>query len=113
MSDPIEIPTDFPTVSVGNLLAFARGRMPWDREVLASIITVLAYGSSMAVAPKVIGSGAPSPLTDPAPLETKVAEALQQALDQNANQQVSMGIVPWSLIVDWAIQVLLKKVFSA
>lgn len=110
MSDPIEIPTDFPLNSITTLLAFVRGKEPYGRTVLASAITVIAYGANMAVAPKVVG--APAPLTDPAPMEQKVAEALQAALDQHSQPQVSMGIIPWALIVDYAIQLILKKVFS-
>ena len=112
MVDPIEIPTEFPINSVSTLLAFVRGKEPYGKTVLASCITVIAYGAGMSVAPKIVGSS-PAPLTDPAPLDQKVSEALQQALDQHSQPQVAMGIVPWALIVDYAIQLILKKVFSA
>jgi hypothetical protein len=49
---------------------------------------------------------------DPGPLETKVAEALEQALSQHEQPEAKMGLIPWVLIVDFAIQLLLKRVFS-
>jgi hypothetical protein len=110
--DPIQLPSEFPAISIKILLDFVRGRTEWGRDVLAAAITVVAYGAQMAIPPKVVGS-APSPLGDPAPFETKAAEALEQALTQHTEPQVKSGIIPWALIIDYAIQLLLRKAFTA
>jgi len=113
--DPLELPVDFPSNSLRILLGFVRGKETWSREVLAAAVTVVAYASQMAIPPKVVGSstsaiGTPA---DPGPTEVKVAEALQMALDQHEAPQVKTGIIPWALLVDWALQSILKKVFTA
>jgi hypothetical protein len=113
MADPCELPVDFPAKSVAVMLDFVRGRQSWDREVLSAVWTLVGYGASLGVPPKVVGqvaSGVPG--MDPGPLETKVAEALEQALSQHEQPEARMGLIPWVLIVDFAIQVLLKRVFS-
>lgn len=113
MADPCELPIDFPAKSVAIMLDFVRGRQEWCREVLAAGWTLIGYGAGLAVAPKVVGqvpSGVPG--MDPGPMETKVAEALEQALAQHEQPEAKMGLVPWVLIVDFTIQLLLKRVFS-
>jgi hypothetical protein len=113
MPDPCELPVEFPAKSVAVMLDFVRGRQGWDREVLAAVWTLVGYGAGLGVPPKVVGqvaSGVPG--FDPGPLETKVAEALEQALSQHEQPEARMGLIPWVLIVDFAIQLLLKRVFS-
>lgn len=110
--DPIQLPTEFPSISIKTLLDFVRGRTEWGRDVLAAALTVVAYGAQMAIPPRVVGS-LPPPVGDPAPLDTKAAEALEQALAQHSEPGVKMGLIPWVLIVDWAIQLLLRKAFKS
>ena len=113
MPAPCELPVDFPAKSVAIMLDFVRGRQEWGRDVLAAAWTLAGYGAGLAVTPKVVGqvpSGVPG--MDPGPMETKVAEALEAALAQHETPEVKQGLVPWALIVDFAIQLLLKRVFS-
>ncbi len=103
--DPLRVPTEFPVVSIRNLLDFVRGKHAWDVEIFESALTVVAYGYGMAALPKTVGSALP----DPAPVQTVVAEGLQAALDQHDNPEVKqIGIIPWAIIIEFAISALLK-----
>ncbi len=102
--DPLRVPTEFPVVSIRNLLDFVRGKHAWDVEIFESALTVVAYGYGMAALPKAIGAALP----DPAPVNTVVIEGLQAALDQHANPEVKQGIIPWAIIIEFAISALLK-----
>ena len=73
--DPLRVPTEFPVVSIRNLLDFVRGKHAWDVEIFESALTVVAYGYGMAALPKAIGAALP----DPAPVNTVVIEGLQAA----------------------------------
>jgi hypothetical protein len=103
--DPLRVPTEFPVVSIRNLLDFVRGKHAWDVEIFESALTVVAYGYGLASLPKAVGAALP----DPAPLQTVVAEGLQAALDQHADPEVKgIGIIPWAIIIEFAISQLLK-----
>jgi hypothetical protein len=103
--DPLRVPTEFPGVSIRNLLDFARGKHEWDVEVFESVLTVVAYGYGMAALPKAIGAA----LADPAPIQTVVIEGLQAALDQQAEPQAkTFTLIPWAIIIEFAISALLK-----
>lgn len=102
--DPLRVPTEFPVVSIRNLLDFVRGKHAWDVEIFESALTVVAYGYGLAAIPKAVGAALP----DPAPLQTVVAEGLQMALDQNAEPEAKQGIIPWAIIIEFAISQLLK-----
>ena len=113
-SDPVEIVREFPANSVKILLNFARGKEAWGESVAAAALTVVSYGVGLGVQPKVFGGE----LADPAPLATKVAEALQNALDQHdelkAGGQDAKGFlpIPWVLIAEWAVQLIIKKMLD-
>jgi hypothetical protein len=102
--DPLRVPTEFPVVSIRNLLDFVRGKHAWDVEIFESALTVVAYGYGMAALPKAIGAALP----DPAPVNTVVIEGLQAALDQHENPEVKTGIIPWAIIIEFAISKLLE-----
>ncbi len=102
--DPLRVPTESPVVSIRNLLDFVRGKHAWDVEIFESALTVVAYGYGLASLPKAVGAALP----DPAPLQTVVAEGLQMALDQNAEPEAKQGIIPWAIIIEFAISQLLK-----
>lgn len=102
--DPMRVPTEFPVVSIRNLLDFVRGKHAWDVEIFESALTVVAYGYGLAALPKTVGSALP----DPAPIQTVVAEGLQAALDQHAEPEAKQGIIPWAIIIEFAISQLLK-----
>lgn len=109
--DPMALPTELPVNSLRILLQFVRGKTEWNGEVLAAGVTVIAYAANLASpGPKVVGAN--GPLGDPAPLETKVAEGLQLALDQADQPQVSMGIIPWVLIVEFIASAIVKRLLS-
>ncbi len=102
--DPLRVPTEFPVVSIRNLLDFVRGKHAWDVEIFESALTVVSYGYGMAALPKAIGAALP----DPAPVNTVVIEGLQAALDQHENPEVKTGIIPWAIIIEFAISKLLE-----
>ena len=103
--DPLRIPTEFPSVSIRNLLDFARGKHEWDVEIFESVLTVVAYGYGMAALPKAIGAA----LADPAPIQTVVIEGLQAALDQQAEPDAkTFTLIPWAIIIEFALSALLK-----
>ena len=103
--DPLRIPTEFPVVSIRNLLDFARGKHGWDVEIFESALTVVGYGYGMASLPKTVGAA----LADPAPIQTVVIEGLQAALDQQAEPEAkTFALIPWAIIIEFAISALLK-----
>ena len=103
--DPLRIPTEFPSVSIRNLLDFARGKHGWDVEIFESALTVVAYGYGMTSLPKTVGAA----LADPAPIQTVVIEGLQAALDQQAEPEAkTFALIPWAIIIEFAISALLK-----
>ncbi len=103
--DPLRVPTEFPGVSIRNLLDFARGKHEWDVEVFESVLTVVAYGYGMAALPKAIGAA----LADPAPIQTVVIEGLQAALEQQDEPEAkTFTLIPWAIIIEFAISALLK-----
>jgi hypothetical protein len=103
--DPLRVPTEFPGVSIRNLLDFARGKHGWDVEIFESALTVVAYGYGMASLPKTVGAA----LADPAPIQTVVIEGLQAALDQQAEPEAkTFTLIPWAIIIEFAISALLK-----
>jgi hypothetical protein len=104
--DPIQFPSEFPSQSIRTLLDFVRGRQPFGRGVAESAWTVAGYGAGLGLPVQAMGT---APLADPAPLEQKVAEGLQAALDANEPGAEVKGLVPWVLIVEFAINLLLKK----
>lgn len=103
--DPLRVPTEFPVVSIRNLLDFARGKHEWDVEIFESALTVVAYGYGMASLPKTVGAA----LADPAPIQTVVIEGLQAALDQQDEPEAkAFTLIPWAIIIEFAISALLK-----
>lgn len=112
--DPLPIVRDFPGQSVKVLLNFARGKEAFGEPVAAAALTVVSYGVGLGVQPKVFGSE----LEDPAPLAQKVSEALQSALDQDAELraggQDAKGFlpIPWLLIAEWAVQLIIRKMLD-
>lgn len=114
MADPVEIVREFPSNSIKILLNFARGKEAWGENVAAAALTVISYGVGLGVQPKVFGSE----LEDPAPLAQKVSEALQAALDQHEELKAG-GVeakaflpIPWVLIAEWAVQIIIRKMLD-
>lgn len=103
--DPLRVPSEFPVVSIRNLLDFTRGKKSWDIEIFESCLTVVAYGYGLAAMPKTVGAAIP----DPAPIEQVVAEGLQAALDQQAEPDAkTFGLIPWAIIIEFAISKLIQ-----
>lgn len=106
MADPIEIPRELPMASLSILLKFARGVKTWSPEVAAAALTLVAYGYGLSIGqPPVVGE-----LPDPLPLDTAVIQALEQAIESGttAPEAIGLGIIPWALLVEFAISALLR-----
>lgn len=104
--DPVPFPTEFPGLSLRVLLDFVRGKKAFGREVAEAAYTILGYGANLGLPPAPVAG----PLSDPAPLETKVAEALGQALEsaEGGEHDPKAGVVPWLLILEFVGPLILK-----
>lgn len=107
--DPIPFPTDFPSQSIRTLLDFVRGKQQFGRTVGEAAWTVAGYGAGLGLQVQTMGA---APLHDPAPLETKVAEELQNALNANEPGAEVKGPILWGLIAEFAINLVLKKILN-
>lgn len=103
MSDPIEIPSIIPLNSLKHLLSFAQGNEKFCKKCAASILTVAAYGSQFLPIPE---EG-----TD-AKAEGEVNDAYAISVLQGVilaeEDGVKTGVVPWEIIVAFAVKKLLE-----
>lgn len=120
-ADPIELPKDLPTHSIAILYSFATGKESWSQETFRSLLTIIGYVGSMAHLPApVVGS---SPEVEK--MFQDAADALKNGIDEKTeqqaiqilgsmvhNQQVFQGLVPWQLILAWALHKLIDKVLE-
>lgn len=104
--DPVPFPTEFPGLSLRVLLDFVRAKKAFGREVAEAAYTILGYGAHLGIPPAPVAG----PLSDPAPLETKVAEALTQALESSEvdGPNPKAGVVPWLLILEFVGPLVLR-----
>jgi len=109
MNDPIELPKSFPINSARIVLELMRGARSIDDETIAAGITLVAWGAQMAApAPKVFG------LTDPiGSMDLAAKEGLTQAIEEAENPAIkTMGIIPWSIIVEFVAKKLIEHILK-
>lgn len=109
MSDPIELPKSFPLNSARIVLELMRGGRSIDDETIAAGITLVAWAAQMAApTPKVVG------LADPVgSMDLAAREALAQAIGEAENPTIkTMGIIPWSIIVEYIAQKLIEHILK-
>lgn len=121
-NDPIDLPSDLPTHSISILYAFATGKEGWSSETFRAILTIIGYIGAMTKLPvPVVGESSPEVLK----MFDDAADALKSGIDQKTEQQAiqvlgSMvsqdqafqGIVPWQLILAWALHKLLDRILE-
>jgi len=109
MNDPIELPKSFPLNSARIVLELMRGGRSLDEEAIAAGITLVAWGAQMAApTPRVVG------LADPvSSMDLAAREALTQAIDDSQNPTIiTLGIIPWSIIVEWVAKKLIEHILK-
>lgn len=120
-ADPISLPKDLPTHSIAILYSFATGKESWSQETFRALLTIIGYIGSMAHLPApVVGS---SPEVEK--MFQDAADALKNGIDERTerqaiqilgsivdNQQVSQGLIPWQLILAWALHKLVDKILE-
>lgn len=109
MNDPIELPKNFPLNSARIVLEVMRGGRSLNEETIAAGITLIAWGAQMAApTPKIVG------LADPVgSMDLAAREALAQAIDESENPAIkTMGIIPWSIIVEWVAKKLIEHILK-
>lgn len=118
-NDPIELPTELPTHSISILYAFARGKESWSTEVFRSILTIVGYVGVMAKIPVPIAGASASEIE----MFEKAVDALSKPMDEKTdemvieilgglNQGLSGALIPWGLILAWALHKLLDNILD-
>jgi hypothetical protein len=109
VNDPIELPKSFPLNSARIVLELMRGGRSLDEEAIAAGVTLVAWGAQFAApGPKVVG------LADPIlSMDLAAREALAQAIGEAENPAIkTMGIIPWSIIVEWVAKKLIEHILK-
>lgn len=108
-NDPIELPVDLPTVSIGIAVEFARGKRKFDKEVYRAGLTIIGFlGEKTKLVPAVAMGAEPGPLS----LEGG-ADLLESALvSQGDGAGGPLAGILASLVIDWAIKFILEKLKS-
>lgn len=120
-ADPIELPKDLPTHSIAILYAFATGKESWSQETFRAILTIIGYVGAMSKMPMpVVGSS-----KETIEMFDNAANALEGGIDEKTeqqaiqilgsianNEQSYQGIIPWQLILAWAIHKLIDRILD-
>ena len=121
-NDPIDLPLELPTHSIAILYAFATRKEGWSSETFRAILTVIGYIGSMTKMPSpVVGESSPEVVK----MFDDAADALKSGIDEKTeqqaiqilgsmvnNEQSYQGIIPWQLILAWALHKLLDKILE-
>lgn len=120
-NDPIDLPSELPTHSIAILYAFATGKEGWSSETFRAILTIIGYIGSMAKLPAPVVGSPPEVVK----MFDDAADALKSGIDEKTeqqaiqvlgsmvnNEQAFQGIVPWQLILAWALHKLLDKILE-
>lgn len=106
MSDPIELPSSLPLVSLRNLLQFAKGEHALDACIVASGLTVLGYAGGL-FAPTHDGVARSA---EPAAPALNVIDALEAAISSAEPQPAAALHVDWKRIAEFVITVVIKAI---
>jgi len=107
-NDPIQLCQDIPLASLKVCLDIVRKKHPLDDEALAAVLTVVGYGVSKFVLPRLFkDEGGERPLVwDVESFDLEVSlETVVGAAELNAKG----GIIPWERIVKALLDELLNR----
>jgi hypothetical protein len=103
MSDPIELPSVLPLNSFKHLLSFAQGNEKFCKKCIASCLTVAAYGAQFIPIPEDGTTAKAEGVTNDA-----YAISLLEGLIAAEELGVKTGVIPWEIIVAFAVKKLLE-----
>jgi hypothetical protein len=102
MSHSHDLPNALDFDALRTLVDWARGKIPFSQEVLASGWCIVGYAMrQLAPAPRLVGSPA-----DPRPVESVAIDTLEQLASE---QPISQGLIPWALLIEWLIAKLIES----
>lgn len=101
-----ELPAEIDLDAVRTIIDYVRGKIAFSRDVVAAGYCLLGYAlSQVATAPRLVGSPA-----DPREVDAVALDTLDELV---AEQQISQGIIPWSLLVEWLVSRLLAELMKS
>lgn len=110
MIDPIDLPTSLPTVSIGILVEFARGKRQWDDLTARAAFTLAAF-SFQYVTPKPAADIPKAELSDET-AATLLESILEEKQDQGAVSENAggplVGVIA-SLVIEWVLKKVLEQ----
>ena len=106
-NDPIQLCQDIPLASLKVCLDIVRKKHPLDDEALAAVLTVVGYGVSKFVLPRLSKDEADRPLVwDAEGFDLEVS--LESAVG-SVEFDAKAGIIPWERIVKALLDELLNR----
>ena len=106
-NDPIQLCQDIPLASLKVCLDIVRKKHPLDDEALAAVLTVVGYGVSKFVLPRLSKDEADRPLVwDAEGFDLEVS--LESAVG-SVEFDAKAGIIPWERIVKALLDALLDR----
>jgi hypothetical protein len=111
MIDPIDLPTSLPTVSIGILVEFARGKRQWDDLTARAAFTLAAFAFQY-VAPKQPAADIPKAELSDETAATLLESILEEKQDQGAVTDNAggplVGVIA-SLVIEWVLKKVLEQ----
>lgn len=102
MAHTHDLPEALDFDALRTIVDFARGKVPFSSDVLAAGWCLVGYGlRQVAPSPRIVGSP-----PDPGPVDSVAIEALESLA---GDQQVSQGLIPWALVIQWIIAKIIES----
>lgn len=109
MTDPIDLPSSLPTVSIGILVEFARGKRQWDELTARAAFTLAAYAVQY-ITPRP-AEGLPKPELTDETAATLLESILEEKQDHGAVAEAGgplAGLIA-SLVIEWVLKKIIEQ----